>query len=219
VIIIGIDPGLDGAIAVLTGEGAVARWLNGRPMLEAMPRAAKVLDVSQLVTTLDALYAEACGTARARLNDDLVRRRVHAYLEKAQAFPKQGGSSSFKFGRVFGIVEGLIAAQRWPLTMVPPSVWTRAMHAGCEGSTPKQRSAVAASRLFPGIDLHKSERSRKPHEGIVDALLIAEYGRRKSTQNEGPPGRSAAESGEAMTPSPANRRLSCTPSLFDTEDR
>jgi len=49
----------------------------------------------------------------------------------------------------------------------------------------KAMALLAAKRLFPSVDLTATERSKKPHDGIVDALLLAEYGRRKSTGDDG----------------------------------
>jgi len=43
----------------------------------------------------------------------------------------------------------------------------------------KELSPVICSNLFPEVDLRRNTRSRVPHSGICDALLLAEYGLRK----------------------------------------
>jgi len=43
----------------------------------------------------------------------------------------------------------------------------------------KAMALVAAKRLFPGRDFKLTDRSTKPHDGMVDALLMSEYGKRK----------------------------------------
>ena len=104
----------------------------------------------------------------------------HCILEKSQAMPKQGVSSTFKFGRNFGIIEGTLSALGIPFTLVRPTEWCKVIHEGTKaGGDPKARSRMAVSRLFPNVDLKASDRCRIQHEGMVDAILLAEYGRRK----------------------------------------
>ena len=102
-----------------------------------------------------------------------------AFLEKVHAMPGQGVSSMFKFGRVFGAIEALLVSNCIPYELIPPQRWTREIHKGldhlCEDS--KEKSRLAASMLFPNHDFRKSERAKNPHMGMVDAALIAEYGR------------------------------------------
>lgn len=109
---------------------------------------------------------------------------AHVYIERAQSFPKQGVSSSFNYGRHFGELLGILIAFGIPHTLVPPATWTRVIHAGTKGGDPKARTLEAVRRLFPNKNLCATARSTKPHMGIVDALAIAEYGRR---QMEGKP--------------------------------
>lgn len=103
----------------------------------------------------------------------------HVYLEKAQAMPGQGVSSMFNYGVGFGTIIGWLEALKLPYTLVTPREWTKELHKGCTGETAKEKSLMAARRLFPMMKLEASERSRKPHAGIIDALLICEYGRRQ----------------------------------------
>jgi hypothetical protein len=56
--------------------------------------------------------------------------------------------------------------------------WQKLMHAGLTGDDIKQKSIIAAKRLFPGVSLKRTERCRKDDHGKADAVLIAEYGRR-----------------------------------------
>lgn len=155
--IAGIDPGLDGAIAVLDRQGVVATTVM--PTVKAGKR--RLLN----------------GIALRNL---LRRDLDHVFLEEPQVVPKKSSAlTNLSVGRMFGMIEGILVAEHVPYTLVRPQVWTRQMHAGLprEAST-KQRSMIVAQRLFPSIPLLATERSRKPHDGIVDALLIAEWGRR-----------------------------------------
>lgn len=156
----GIDPGLSGAIVTLEG-GEIEKFV--------MPTVGNLLELDEL----------------NRIFLSLKNSVYHAFLEKVSAMPKQGSSSMFKFGRVYGIAEAFLVSHQIPYTLVTPQRWQRSMHAGVEKNLdPKQRSRVAASRLFPGLDLLANKKCRVPHSGIIDALLIAEYGRRQITQQD-----------------------------------
>lgn len=100
------------------------------------------------------------------------------YLEKAQAMPSQGCVSMFNYGDHFGQLQGVLIALMIRYVLVPPRTWTKVIHAGCTGDDAKEKSLQAVQRLFPTVDLLATDRSRVPHQGLIDALLIAEYGRR-----------------------------------------
>ncbi len=150
---LGIDPGMTGGLA----------WLQRGELLYTCPMPAedKFIDLRKLQLKL------------TRFDVD------HAFLEKVHAMPGQGVSSMFKFGRIYGAIESMLSTLCIPYTLVPPVTWTREIHKGldhlCE--TSKEKSALAASMLFPCYDFRKSDRAKKPHMGMVDAALIAEYGR------------------------------------------
>jgi hypothetical protein len=116
--------------------------------------------------------------------------------------------TTFTFGGCFEGVKALCAAFNIPITLVQPQTWQKVMWQGVPkhrkppkkltkkelekkaagkkvrkpkktGSIDtKKMSRIAVMRLFPGEDLRKNDRCDVPHDGIVDALLIAEYGRR-----------------------------------------
>ena len=54
--------------------------------------------------------------------------------------------------------------------------------AGTPAGDTKQRSVIAAQRLFPGVSLLPTERSRKASDGLADALLLASYGQRQAAR-------------------------------------
>ena len=103
---------------------------------------------------------------------------VHVFVEKAQAMPKNGAVGMFRYGQGFGEILGALIALRMTHTLVQPRTWTKVMHQGTRAETPKSRSLEAAWRLFPDVDFMRSARCKNPDEGFIDALLIAEYGRR-----------------------------------------
>lgn len=111
-------------------------------------------------------------------------------IEKVHAIFGAGAGATFEFGRSAGIAEGVVCATGLPFTMVPPKTWQKEMWAGVdkvlkagkkkETTDTKATSLIAAKRLFPKAMLTDTSKpkSSKIHDGIVDSLLLAEYGRR-----------------------------------------
>jgi crossover junction endodeoxyribonuclease RuvC len=99
------------------------------------------------------------------------------YLEKAQAMPKQGIASAFSYAQHYGELIGFYNALQKPICLVSPRNWTKKIHMGADSTKePKQKSKEIAFRLSPGESFLATERSKKPHEGLIDAYLIAYYG-------------------------------------------
>ena len=149
-ILCGIDPGLTGALAFL--DGRKLALLSDMPV--SVGRKYEI-DVLGLVRML-APHAFNC----------------HAVVERQQAMPKQGVTSSFRNGSSYGSLLAVLAVQGWPVTLVSPREWKHAMHC----SSDKNQSLEVARRLFPGA---AQKLTRKKDHGRAEALLIAEYGRRK----------------------------------------
>jgi crossover junction endodeoxyribonuclease RuvC len=111
----------------------------------------------------------------------LSRDVFHAVIENVHAIQgKVGNSSNFNFGLGKGILMGLVAGLDIPYTLVNPKAWQKEVWEGVTRQTDnKKTSLLAAKRLFPSETFLATSRSRVPHDGIVDATLMAEYARRK----------------------------------------
>ena len=157
---IGIDPGLDGGWALLAPDE--------NPFVVVMPTQPTGKGNGREVN-VD--YGPVRG---GMLHGD-----VRVLIERQQPFPKQGGKSNFTTGYNYGKLVSLLEAQSVPFEVVRPQEWQRAFGIGGKGVDTKKQAALVAARLFPCVELRATERCRKPHSGKVDALLIAEYGRRK----------------------------------------
>lgn len=153
-IFVGIDPGIKGAVVTLTEDRTI--------------HSIKVMgDCAWFADHINELQNEA---------------PLKVYLEKAQAMPSNGAVSMFNYGKHYGELVGVLVTLCIPFEEIRPNTWTREMHLQLKPKiNPKVKALAAANRLFPGIDLRNPESTRAtvPHSGIVDALLIAEYGRRK----------------------------------------
>jgi crossover junction endodeoxyribonuclease RuvC len=151
-IILGIDPGLSGALAFLdTNTGMIA--IEDMPTVEVKRNNKLKREVSPQLTA--AIIAKRHAEA--------------AFLEKVNAMAGQGVSSVFSFGRSSGILEGILAAYDIPTTLVTPQTWQKAM--GVRDG--KDGSRARAMQLFPAsAELFQ----RKKDDGRSDATLIASYG-------------------------------------------
>lgn len=95
------------------------------------------------------------------------------YVERVHSMPKQGVVSTWSFAMNYGFILGTLRAVGIPSEVVQPAVWKRAM-----GVTADKRTSIRRCKeLFPDIDLKATARCRKDHDGMAEALLIAEYGR------------------------------------------
>lgn len=88
---------------------------------------------------------------------------THAVVEKVNAFPKQGVSSSFRFGMGYGIILGALAAQNVKIFEVAPGSWKKHFRLNRD----KEKARALAIKRFPHIDL-----SRKKDAGRAEALLM-----------------------------------------------
>lgn len=91
-----------------------------------------------------------------------------AFIEKVGAMPRQGVSSTFKFGMHYGFLRGVLTALAIPFEDVTPQKWQATMR--CLSKGDKNVTKATAQRLWPDI---------KWTHATADAALIAEYGRRR----------------------------------------
>lgn len=99
---------------------------------------------------------------------------VICYLEQIHAMPKQGVSSTFNFGMNYGFIQGVLRAYNIPYELVTPQKWKKEFSCTADKNT----SIEVCRRLFPNVNLKATDRCKKDHDGMAEALLIAEYGRR-----------------------------------------
>lgn len=158
-IVVGIDPGLSGAIAAIDGKGNLVS-LSDAPSL--MVKKAKGHKHVYLESEMARLLYVLKDTGDVRI----------VALENVHAMPGQGVTSMFSMGTGFGLWLGIIAALRLPYERVEPGKWKREM--GLTSGAGKNDSIVKAARLFPSADLHL-----KKHDGRAEALLLCEWMRRK----------------------------------------
>ncbi len=107
------------------------------------------------------------STALAHAIEDM--KVSHVVVENVHSMPKQGLSSTFKFGMAVGIIHGVAGALRLPLTLVTPSQW-KSFH-GLKGPD-KEPGRQLAIRKWPQ---HNRHLDRKKDADRAEALLIGDW--------------------------------------------
>ena len=152
--IIGIDPGLSGAVAVLTGSDSLIVIDMPTMTVERNGKSKRQVSASELAAIF----------ANFNSND------THVFVEKVSAMAGQGVTSVFSFGRSFGMIEGILAAFKLPVTYVAPATWVKAVGRG-QG---KDASRARAMELFPN---NQADFKRVKDDGRSDSALIAYWGK------------------------------------------
>jgi len=123
---------------------------------------------------------------------------VVCVMEEIHAIHNSSAKATFAFGEINGILKGLLMANKIPYHLVPPKTWQKEIwdnkdlvityktinkkgkDVSVKDVNTKQTSINAAKRIFPTIDLRRTEKCKNIDDNKVDSLLISEYGRRKN---------------------------------------
>lgn len=106
--------------------------------------------------------------------------KVICCLEKVSARPGQGVVSMFNFGQNYGYIRGVLESHCIPYQEITPQKWKKEFGLNSE----KAASAEVCRKLFPDVSLLATPRCKKAHDGMAEALLMAEYARRKLDRSE-----------------------------------
>lgn len=101
--------------------------------------------------------------------------KMKAIIEKVSAMPKQGLSSTFKFGVNFGTWIGRLEALGIPFDYVTPRKWKKLIFDSMPKGDTKEMSRDRARRIFPQM---ADKLKRKKDHNRAEALLLAEFARR-----------------------------------------
>ncbi|MEK9918258.1 MAG: crossover junction endodeoxyribonuclease [Pelagibacteraceae bacterium] len=152
-IIIGIDPGLSGGIAVLDNNKVLE--LFDMPVMADGKKNKKQLN--------SALLAKLIKEKTSNSSESAV------IVEQVNAMPGQGVTSMFNFGQTFGAIKGICATLELPIFFVRPSKWKK--HFELINSS-KDASRTKAIEMYP----HLAEKlSKKKDVNKSDAILIARF--------------------------------------------
>jgi len=155
--LLGFDPGVSGAIALLSHDNQVW-WVDDMP---AMP---KLSGKGNWVNPegVDELINQAI------LDADSENKKLIAVVENVHSMPGDGGVSGFSFGVGFGVLITALMINKVQFAMVSPRVWKKKFELI---KLPKDAARIAAINLHPEVALRLK---RKKDCDRADAILIAE---------------------------------------------
>ena len=151
--IIGIDPGLSGAIAILKDNKVID--IFDMPVMSEGKNNKKQLNSAQLVNIIN---------ENTEKNEE-----IFVVVEQVNAMPGQGVTSMFNFGQTFGAIKGVCAALQLPIFFVRPSKWKK--HFELINSS-KDASRTKVIEMYPSL-AHLL--SKKKDVNKSDAILIARF--------------------------------------------
>jgi crossover junction endodeoxyribonuclease RuvC len=152
-VFIGIDPGLSGAIAIIDDDFVSVYDAPSVPVKKGNDYL--VADMARLISAASS------------------QRSCYAILEAGIAMPNQSSSSTAKAARGGGLWEGMLAMAGVPYELVRPAAWKKVMGVTAD----KGEARIMAQKLFPQA---AHQFSRVKDDGRAEAVLIAEFGRRKA---------------------------------------
>jgi crossover junction endodeoxyribonuclease RuvC len=152
VVVLGVDPGIRGGLAIVR-------------LLESGPHLVDAIDIPVIGSGAKE-RVDAIALQQWLLNHGPYR----AFVERAQAMPKQGASSGFKYGRAVGSLEAIITVCNIPLEFVEPSLWKRALR--LRGKD-KEGARQLALQQFPHA--HHLLKRKADHQR-AEAALIGYFG-------------------------------------------
>ena len=152
-IIIGIDPGVSGAICILN-DGKITEIYEMPTMIDGKKNKKQVNGAE--ITNI--------------INKELINEKdAKVVIEHVSAMPGQGVTSMFNFGQSFGVLKGICAALKLPVYFIRPIKWKKYFNLI---NTEKDASRTKVIEAFPYIS---SKISRKKDSNKADAILIARF--------------------------------------------
>lgn len=154
-LIVGVDPGLSGGIAILSDA---EQWALPLPILGNEIAVGALLGLLPPPSEVRAVIVERLGVR-----------------------PKQSAQSGATQGINHGRITGALEACGYPLRLVRPQDWKARV---LKGTRKDKTAAIAfAQRAYPAIDLIPGE-CKVPQDGLADAVCLAEWGRMELTSSE-----------------------------------
>ncbi len=154
-LIIGIDPGISGAICFF--EDGQVKEIIDMPVMADGKKNKRQINGPQT-------YNEILK----RINN-LPKKDITVVIEQVSAMPGQGVTSMFNFGQSFGVLKGICSAMQLSMFFVRPAKWKK--YFGLI-KTEKDASRTKVIEIFPYIS---SNLSRKKDSNKADAVLIASF--------------------------------------------
>tara|TARA_B100001778_G_C18309794_1_gene503751 strand:- start:158 stop:658 length:501 start_codon:yes stop_codon:yes gene_type:complete len=153
--IIGIDPGISGAICFF--ESDIIKDVIEMPVMADGKKNKRQINGPQIVNEIQ------------KRIENIPKKNIFVVVEHVSAMPGQGVTSMFNFGQSFGVIKGICSALKLPIYFVRPVKWKKYFNLL---KTDKEASRSKAIQIFPYIS---SKLSKKKDNNKADAILIASF--------------------------------------------
>ena len=154
-LIIGIDPGISGAICFF--EDGQIKEIIDMPVMADGKKNKRQINGPQVYNEIS-----------SRINK-FSKKDITVVIEQVSAMPGQGVTSMFNFGQSFGVLKGICSAMQLSMFFIRPVKWKK--YFGLI-KTEKDASRTKVIEIFPYIS---SQLSRKKDSNKADAILIASF--------------------------------------------
>ena len=154
-LVIGIDPGITGAICFF--DNGELKDVIDMPTMASGNKNKKQINGSQIFNEISLRI------------QNYKPENINVIVEQVSAMPGQGVTSMFNFGQSFGVLKGVCAAMQLPIFFVRPAKWKK--HFDLINSS-KDASRTKAIEMYPSIS---DQLSKKKDVNKSDAILIARF--------------------------------------------
>ena len=154
-LIIGIDPGITGAICFF--DNGELKDVIDMPTMASGNKNKKQINGSQIFNEISSRI------------QNFKSKNINVVVEQVSAMPGQGVTSMFNFGQSFGILKGICSAMRLPVYYVRPTKWKKYFNLI---NSEKDASRTRAIEIFPYFS---AQLSKKKDNNKADAILIASF--------------------------------------------
>lgn len=159
-IFVGIDNGLSGALVALDHDGRLLQFL---PMPTVGKTSGNEVDILPVAEWLSQLGDYS---------------RLVVTLETPGKFAK-GVQAISSMWDTYGALRAMLLLGKFRHHRIPPQRWQKVMLPNCKKGDTKPMAKSRAAQLWPDARWLASPKCRNPHDGAIDAALIAEYTRLK----------------------------------------
>tara|TARA_B100000965_G_scaffold379888_1_gene375998 strand:- start:1730 stop:2224 length:495 start_codon:yes stop_codon:yes gene_type:complete len=154
-LIIGIDPGITGAICFF--ENGEIKDIIEMPSMADGKKNKRQINGQQIYNEI------------LKRIEGVSKKNISVVIEQVSAMPGQGVTSMFNFGQSFGVLKGICSAMQLPMHFVRPAKWKKYFNLI---KTEKDASRTKVIEIFPYIS---SLLSKKKDSNKADAILIASF--------------------------------------------
>jgi hypothetical protein len=159
-VIVGIDNGLTGALVALSDHPGPP--ISMLPMPKSRHRSRNEIDLRPVIDYLRGFSLMSLTVIIEEPSNSKTK------------------STAFSVAQSFHSIRGVLEAEGIRWHRITPQTWQKVMIPGCETGETKNAALTRARQLWPHEIWRKTPKCSTPDTGLIDAALIAEYGRRQN---------------------------------------